>query len=627
MRKSTKVIFNTLATAAMLASTLVGCSSSSSVDSSSKTAAVQGSGLTADQQEAAIKTYVPYGQKDKFYMFASGGHSGQVYVVGIPSMRRLRTIPVFTPDPATGYGFDSRTKPWLDGFHWGDVHHPALSETNGKYDGRWLFVNDNANNRAAMIDLKTFTTEQVTDPIPNINGPHCSAFVTPNSEYLMMPSRFSAPPNNAYAPLSDYKTKYTGMMAAMKIDPKNGHLSLGWELKLPPWNYDLSDEGKNTSDGWAFITTYNTEEATHNLEMGASQKDRDYTVMVNWRAVAKYVEGGGTTSTLNGAKVVDPSQVPGAVFLLPTPKSPHGVDVTPDGKYIVASGKLSPTVTVFSMDKINKAIQNKDFSGTDHGLQVLNFDKIKEAEVQVGLGPLHTQFDGQGNAYTTLFIDSQIVKWQLGTWKIEDKIPVNYAPGHSAAAQGDSMDPAGQFIVSLNKISKDDFLSVGPSHPVAMQLIDISGPKMKLLYTAPIDPEPHYAQIVKADVIHPINVYPKDPTNKDAIYSPKDAKVVRNGKNVEIWMTAIRSHFTPDELDVNEGDHVTVHVTNLDRDESISHGFAVQGYDIDIVAEPGETKSVEFDAKKPGVFPFYCTNFCSALHQEMQGYLIVKPNK
>jgi nitrous-oxide reductase len=329
----------------------------------------------------------------------------------------------------------------------------------------------------------------------------------------------------------------------------------------------------------------------------------------------------------NGVKLVDPTKVPGAVFLLPTPKSPHGVDVSPDGKYIVASGKLSPTVTVFSWDKINKAIQSKSISGTDHGLPILKYEEIKEAEVNVGLGPLHTQFDNEGNAYTTLFIDSALVKWKLGDWKVLDKVAISYAPGHSATIGGDTSNPGGKYIVSLNKIAKDDFLPVGPSHPESMQLIDISGPKMKLLYDAPIDPEPHYAQIIGADKIHPINVYPKEPNNKDAVYSPKDTKIVRNGKTVEVWMIAIRSHFTPDKIEVNQGDKVIVHLTNIDRDEDITHGFGISRYNLNMEVQPGETKTMTFTADQPGTYPFYCTNFCSALHQEMQGYFLVKPTK
>ena len=103
------------------------------------------------------------------HIFASGGHSGQVYVYGVPSMRHISTIPVFTPYPATGYGFDDESKKMLGNLTWGDVHHPALSETNGDYDGRWLFVNE-MNGRVARIDLRDFKTKQILGPVPNVSG-------------------------------------------------------------------------------------------------------------------------------------------------------------------------------------------------------------------------------------------------------------------------------------------------------------------------------------------------------------------------------------------------------------------------------------------------------------------------
>jgi nitrous-oxide reductase len=85
----------------------------------------------SDTAIAAEKTYVAPGDLDQYYMLSSGGHSGQVYVYGLPSMRHITTVPVFTPYPATGYGFDDDTKAMLGNLTWGDVHHPALSETKG----------------------------------------------------------------------------------------------------------------------------------------------------------------------------------------------------------------------------------------------------------------------------------------------------------------------------------------------------------------------------------------------------------------------------------------------------------------------------------------------------------------
>ncbi|WP_458414165.1 Sec-dependent nitrous-oxide reductase [Schinkia sp. CFF1] len=575
---------------------------------------------------AANKAFVPPGQHDEYYMFSSGGHSGQVFVIGVPSLRRIRTIPVFSPDSATGYGFDERTKAMMGDYSWGDAHHPSLSETNGDYDGRFLYINDNANNRAAMINLKTFHTEQILGPIPNIMGPHSAVFVTPNSEYFMMGTRFSVPMDGSYKELDKYSESYNGALQAISIDKKTGHMTPAWQLKLPPWNFDLSDAGKGPSNGWAFLTTYNTEEATHLLEVNASKNETDYIIAVNWKAAEQAMKE-GKIEEVNGQKVIDPAKVPGIVYAIPAAKSPHGVDVSPDGKYFVANGKLSPIVTAYDFEKFKQAIEKKDFKGEVRGIPVLNYDSVKAAEIEVGLGPLHTQFGPNGEAYTTLFVESAVAKWKLGEWKVQDKVTVHYSPGHGSAAEGDTVSPDGKYFVALNKLAKDRHLPVGPSHPENMQLIDISGDKMEIINEAPIDPEPHYAQIVKADKINPIKVYPKDEKNPDAIWSEKDARVERNGNKVTVYGIAVRSRFYPDEIKVNEGDEVTIHLTNIDLDQDITHGFGINLYDVDFEVQPGQTSTIKFKADKPGVFPYYCTNFCSALHQEMQGYLLVKPKE
>ncbi|GAA5346816.1 Sec-dependent nitrous-oxide reductase [Planifilum fimeticola] len=581
---------------------------------------------TTEGEQAVSGAFVPPGKKDEYYMFASGGHSGQVYVIGIPSMRRIRTIPVFSRDSATGYGWDEESKKMLGGYTWGDLHHPALSETDGEYDGRFLYVNDNANNRAAMIDLKTFTTKQILGPIPNIMGPHSAAFVTPNTEYFMMATRFSVPMGGKYAPLDKYSKEYHGALSAQKIDQKTGKMKVAWQLKLPPWNYDLSDAGKKISGDWAFFTTYNTEEATELLEINASANETDYLVAINWKKAEQAVKD-KKFEVINGVKVVDPTKVKGIAYLIPLPKSPHGVDVSPDGRWIVGSGKLDPTVTVYDFKKFIKAIEKEDFSGTKKGLPVVNFESVKEATVKVGLGPLHTQFGPDGYAYTTLFVESAVAKWKLGEWKVLDKVTVHYSPGHSSAAEGDTVSPDGKYLVALNKLSKDRHLSVGPSHPENMQLIDISGDKMKVINEAPIDPEPHYAQMVKADKIKPILKYEKDEKRPHSVWKKEDVRIEREGNHVTVHGLAVWTRFYPDKIEVNEGDKVTIYLTNIDLDQDITHGFAINLYDIDVEVQPGETKKIEFVADKPGVYPFYCSNFCSALHQEMQGYLLVKPKK
>ncbi|HEY3215958.1 MAG TPA: Sec-dependent nitrous-oxide reductase [Candidatus Eisenbacteria bacterium] len=575
---------------------------------------------------AAQKVYVKPGDHDAYYAFLSGGHSGQIFVYGMPSCRHITTIPVFTPEPAVGYGVDEESKAMLKGFSWGDAHHPGLSETDGDYDGRWLFINDMPNARIARIDLSDFKTKEIFGPIPNLSAAHACPFPTPNTEYVFAASRFSVPVPNRPAKIEDYAKDFHGIIAGVKVEPKTGNMSLGFEILMPPFDWDLADAGKGPSHGWEFFTCYNSEQAFDSLEVKASQNEMDFIAAVDWRAAQRAVDE-GKAKMIGGAPVIDPSQVPGIVYLMPVAKSPHGVDVDPSGEYICASGKLQAEVSVFSTQKMLSAIEAKNFDGDRAGIPVLKHEAVLEAKVPVGLGPLHTQFDGKGYGYTSLFLDSQIAKWKIGPpWNVVDKIDVYYSIGHLMASEGDTRHPTGEYVVALDKLSKDRYLNVGPTKPEAAQLIDIRGPKMELLYDFPTYLEPHYAQMIKAEKLKPIDVYPLGQNHKPgAIQRAEDARVERKGNRVDVYMVAVRSHFTPDIVRVNEGDDVFFHVTNVEQDNDIAHGFGLLWSSDNMQIEPGETKTMHYQAEKAGVVPFYCSNFCSALHQEMQGYLEVRP--
>jgi nitrous-oxide reductase len=579
-----------------------------------------GGGGTASQ-----KVYVKPGEYDTHYAFLSGGHSGQVFVYGLPSCRHITTIPVFTPEPARGYGFDEESKAMLGGSTWGDAHHPGLSETNGDYDGRWLFINDMPHARIARIDLKDFTTHEIYGPIPNISAAHACPYPTPNTEYVFAASRFSAPvPTTKVAKVADYQKDFNGIIAGIKVDP-NGHMSMGFEILMPPFDWDLSDAGKGPSMGWQFFTCYNSEMAHDSLEVKASQHEMDYVAAVNWKEAQKAVDQ-GKGHMIAGAPVLDPKEVPGIVYLVPTPKSPHGCDVNPTGEYICASGKLQAEVSVFSFKKLQAAIDAKKFDGEAGGIPILRYEDVLEAKVPVGLGPLHTEFDGKGNAYTSLFLDSQVAKWKIGTWKVTDKIDVYYSIGHLVAAEGNTMHPTGDYLLALDKLSKDRYVSVGPSHPEGAQLIDLRGPKMELLYDFPTYPEPHYGQIIAVSKVKTEKIYSlAENADPAAVKSADQARVERKGKRVDAYMLAVRTHFTPDVLRVAQGDTIYFHLTNVEQDDDITHGFGILNSNVDMQVEPGETKTVRWVAARAGITPFYCSNFCSALHQEMQGYIEIAP--
>jgi len=584
-----------------------------------------GSGATR-KGSAAEKIYVKPGEHDAYYAFLSGGHHGNIYVYGFPSCRHITTIPVFTPEPAVGYGFDEDSKAMLGGRVWGDAHHPGLSETDGNYDGRWLFINDMAGARIARIDLKDFKTRQIFGPIPNLSAAHACPFPTPNTEYVFAASRFSVPVPNRAVHIEDYGKDFNGIIAGIKVAPTDGTMSLGFEILTPPFDWDLSDAGKGPSHGWQFFTCYNSEQAYDSLEVKASQNEMDFIAAVDWRAAQKAVDE-GKAKTIGGVPVLDPHDVRGIVYLMPVPKSPHGVDVNPTGEYICASGKLQAEVSVLSFAKFQAAVQAEKFDGDRGGIPVLQYEDVLEAKVPVGLGPLHTQFDDKGNAYTSLFLDSQIAKWKVGPpWNVVDKIDVYYSIGHLMASEGDTRNPTGDYVVALDKLSKSRYLNVGPTHPEAAQLIDIRGPKMELLYDFPTYLEPHYAQMIRAEKLKPITIYPlAENTHKEAIKRAEDARIERKGNRVDVYMLAVRTHFTPDKIKVNEGDDVYFHVTNLEQDDDIAHGFGIIWSNDNMQIEPGETKTMHWKAERVGITPFYCSNFCSALHQEMQGLIEVQP--
>lgn len=614
-------------------------------------------GLTEDDIRAAMMTYTPSGMLDQYVMFASGGHSGQVFAIGLPSMRLLRTIAVFTPEPWQGYGYGTGND-ILEGGNslgaevmWGDSHHPALSETDGDYDGQWLFIGDKANGRVAVIDLRDFETKQIIDN-PLYFNDHGGTFVTPNTEYVIEGGQYAQPLGSEYAPLDSYESEYKGLITFWKFDREAGRIdeSQSFAMELPPYWQDLCDAGKKVSEGWVFCNSINTELATGGagkgqppFEAGVSQNTTDYLHMINLKAAEEVFKAGNTVE-VEGMQVIplDVAVQNNLLYFAPEPRSPHGVDVAPGGDYMVVAGKLDPHVTVYSFQKVMDAIAAGPTETDVYGVPVLSLESVREAEVEVGLGPLHTQFDNQGYAYTSLFLDSAVARWSLGGegyrpedgWTLQAKIPVQYNVGHIAVAEGDTVAPDGAYLVALNKWSIDRFLSTGPLLPQNLQLIDISqgGETMQVIYDMPITAgEPHYAQIIKADKLQPWDVYPEvgwnpitQSVDPNAVV-PGEEGVVRDGNNVTVKMTAIRSHFTPEHVEIKAGDHVVWTITNMERARDATHGFSIPYYNINLSIEPGETITFEFDATKSGVFSWYCTEFCSALHLEMMGYLLVEP--
>lgn len=606
--------------------------------------------------DAAEKAYVAPGKYDAFYNFVSGGFSGQMSVYGLPSGRLLRVIPVFSVDPEKGYGYSEETKPMLNTSHgfvpWDDLHHVQLSKTNGDYDGRWVFGNANNTPRVARIDLSTFRTAEIIE-LPNSGGNHSSPFITENTEYVVAGTRFSVPMDDANGdvPINTYKQNFNGTLSFISVGKEDGKMDIAFQIKCPGFNFDLSRAGKGVSHGWFFFSCYNTEQANTLLEVNASQKDKDYIMAVNWKKAEEYLKAGkgkkqavkyahnvynekthmATSEIKTEVIVLDSRELKDICYFMPCPKSPHGCDVSPTGEYIVGSGKLAALIPVFSFDKMIKAIAAKDFAGEVEGIPVIKYESALYGEVKKpGLGPLHTEFDNKGNAYTSMFVSSEVVKWNIKDLKVLDRVPTYYSVGHLCVAGGDTKTPNAKYLVAYNKITKDRFLPTGPELAQSAQLYDISGDKMEMILDFPTIGEPHYAQICPAELLtkNSVKFYKIEENSNPFVTKGEGAtKVVREGNKVHIYMTAIRSHFSPDNIEgIRLGDEVYFHITNMEQDWDVPHGFAVKGsVNAELLIMPGETQTLKWIPDRVGIFPIYCTDFCSALHQEMQGYVRVSP--
>ena len=508
-------------------------------------------GLSEADLTAALKTYTPSGKKDEYLLFASGGHGGNLIVIGVPSMRILKYVAVFTPEPWQGYGYgDKGTAEVLaqgtrhgKAITWGDMHHPALSESKGEYDGEFIFVNDKANPRVGVVNLKDFQTEQLVES-KLIESDHGGMFVTPNTDYVIETSQYPAPLGGEYADIKEYNDKYRGAMMFWKFNRQKRRIipEESFAVELPPYMQDLADAGKLTSDGWAFCNSINTERATGGvlegnppLESGSTQNDMDYMHLINWKKAEALVKAGKTT-TIAGTKVVSLKTAidEGVLFFVPEPKSPHGLDVTPDGEDLVVGGKLDTHATVYNFKKMMALIDAKKFENKDpYGVPILSWKDSIRGQVEIGLGPLHTVFDGSGNAYTSVFIETKVAKWNYKELKLIEKVSTQYNIGHLVAAEGDTVSPDGKYLVAMNKWALDRFNSVGPLLPQNFQLVDLtgenSGGKMQVIYDMPLPlGEPHNAQMIKADKIKAIDIY--KPVGLDPITKEKSPNAVEGGK-------------------------------------------------------------------------------------------------
>jgi len=588
----------------------------------------------ADVQAAAL-TYHPTGMHDEFLAVLTTGSSGRIAVTGMPSMRIMKYVGVFTPEPWQGFAYDDESKAILAAsarediqYEYGDSGRPAFSTTAGSYDGHNIFVADRAHARVGVVDFHDYETKQViTNPV--FKTSHGDVAVTGDSEYVITTTEVPEIPGAKYVASADLGKALRGGVTFWKTIKQEETIRIdankSWSMELPPYLQSAVAIGRPPVDSLVFILGSCRAGASLPVNADACSGNAQAVLhIVDWRK-AEAING----ETVNGHKFIRiaAAVAGGALRQVTLADNAHRLAVSADGTHLAILNRTASGFALLqtsALSGINGAAGAADEygvpTGTDAGAKIID----------VG-GPQADGVFGNGQFYAVVTTPGQLAKVDLAAARLNGTVAI---PEHCSGVMLPEASTAGvddRFIVVMNNHPTGRFVSVGPQKGLNPLLIENSATGMRVIYDMAVPQATGLAGVaINKSKIKTVYKYPVGTdtrTNKFSPYKtvPGEERVEREGKRVRIFGTLIRSHITPEIVEVEEGDIVTFHMTNLEQAQDQTHGFTVSAYNVHGSWEPGKTASVTFTADKPGVYPYYCTEFCSALHLEMKGYLLVKP--
>ncbi len=554
-------------------------------------------GLKGEDLISAAKTYNASGQLDEYLAFYGTGVSGRLAVVGMPSMKILKYVAVFSAEPWQGYAFDDESKAIIKAssreeveYSFGDSGTPALSLTNGKHDARAVFLADAANGRIGLVDLLEYETKQiVTHPLFRNSSPDLA--VTQDTKYVAQTSAAALDDGIMGATFWRFIERNNDEHKIFLIDPSSSFtILMGGKRQSSPAT------GRGESDGFAFSIT---------------RGEKNLLNIINWKNAERFL---GLKATMkNGHLTVDESTALKEQILMriDLPQGSDRVIISGDGKYGAITNQESSTLLLFTTNDLLKG-------------------NLAFKSVNVGGSTADAAFTGK-NVFVSVPGAKQVVRVSLADSKVKDTLKLDFTTGKIFVPEGDTNAAEEKFAVVMNLSPYGRFTSVGPQTGLSAQMIDIKSEKMATLYEASIPQSTRLGAVALSTKVNkPMYKYKIGTDPRGGTISPYKINsgketIVRNGKRVHVYGSLIRSHITPDTIEVEQGDIVSIHLTSNEQSKDNVHGFTIDTYNVHGSFEPGKTASVTFVADRAGVFPFYCTEFCSALHLEMQGYLLVKP--